>query len=229
VSPLQTLFLSHPGPDDSVTIILQDVGHEDVGRVLEFVYTGAAVVPGHRMDGFVTAAGALGIGPLLDPRRHLEMSSVQPPASHCHPCSPATVVNDPTPLTTTPPQQQHPYCRVRQPPRTTGILTPSPWTQNSRPPCATPRYSAPKTVQPDSLVIPVHPPTANPIQVSYNITCYHFRAFLNTTALKYYNSYCRFRNFTYVSNMLFILHYEIFMDPRLKKFKHKTPRYYKYL
>ncbi|XP_027853180.2 zinc finger protein 250-like isoform X1 [Aphis gossypii] len=165
-SYLQTLFLGHPGPDDSVTIILQDVGHEDVGRVLEFVYTGAAVVPGHKMDGFVTAAGALGIGPLLDPRRHLEMSSVQPQAPHCHPCSPSTYMNDPTPLTTTPSQQQHPYCRVRQPPRTTGILTPSPWAQNSRPPCATPRYSAPKTVQPDSLVIPVHPPTANTIQVT---------------------------------------------------------------
>jgi len=178
--PLQTLFLSHPGPEDSVTIILQDVGHEDVSRVLEFVYTGAAVVPGHKMDGFVTAAGTLGIGPLLDPRRHLEMSTVQPQAPR-HPCSPPTVVCDPTPLTTTPSQQQHPYCRVRQPPRTTGILTPSPWTQNSRPPCATPRYSAPKTVQPDPIAIPVQQLTATSIQVSHNYVC-NFRTFHNAAA-----------------------------------------------
>lgn len=168
-TPLQTLFLSHPGPDDSVTIILQDVGHEDMSRVLEFVYTGSAVVPGHNMDGFVTAAGVLGIGPLLDPRRHLEMSKVQSQAP-CYPCSPPTVMYDPTPLTTTPPQQQqqqqHPNCRVRQPPRTTGILTPSPWAQNCRPPCATPRYSAPKTVQHDLPAIPVHPPTTTAVQVS---------------------------------------------------------------
>lgn len=142
------MFLGHPGPDDNVTIILQDIGHEDVSRVLEFVYTGAAVVPGHRMDGFVTAAGALGIGPLLDPRRHLEMSTVPPPPqphppslSRLHPCPAADTVYespsrpDPSPL---PP-------RIRQPPRTTGILTPSPWAQNSRPPCAAPKYSVPRT------------------------------------------------------------------------------------
>lgn len=125
------MFLGHPGPDDSVTIILQDIGREDVQRVLEFAYTGAAVVPGHGMDGFVTAAGALGIGPLLDPRRHLEMSAVRPPPSHRY--RPYHGPHCPTPA----------YGRTpRPPPRTTGILTPSPWAQNSRPPCAAPKHSA---------------------------------------------------------------------------------------
>lgn len=133
------MFLGHPGPADSVTIILQDIGHEDVARVLEFVYTGAAVVPGHRMDGFVAAAGALGIGPLLDPRRHLEMSKVRPP--HPHPCPPVANVYEPPP----PQLAQMSPSRIRQLPRTTGILTPSPWAQNCRPPCAAPKYSAPRT------------------------------------------------------------------------------------
>lgn len=137
------MFLGHPGQDESVTIILQDIDHEDVECVLEFVYTGAAVVPGHRMDGFVTAAGALGIGPLLDPRRHLAVSAVAPP-----PPTPAPTVDhrvlavsyehQPRPPAATRPRQ------IRHP-RTTGILTPSPWTQNSRPPCAAPKYSAPRT------------------------------------------------------------------------------------
>lgn len=156
------MFLGHPGPDDDVTVILQDIGHEDVSRVLEFVYTGAAVVPGHRMDGFVTAAGALGIGPLLDPRRHLEMSMVVPPPHPApssrpqhHPC-PADAVHEspyrrpaPPPLPT----------RIRQPPRTTGILTPSPWAQNSRPPCAAPRYFVPRTAA-TFAAHPDHPVTA---------------------------------------------------------------------
>lgn len=149
---MQTMFLGHPGPDDSVTIILQDIEREDVERVLEFVYTGAAVVPGHRMDGFVTAAGALGIGPLLDPRRHLEMSTVRP--AHPHPCSPATNVYESLPAqrTRTSPGPQPPS-RIRQPPRTTGILTPSPWAQNSRPPCAAPKYSAPRTTVQEPVVV----------------------------------------------------------------------------
>lgn len=130
----QTVFLGHPGPDDSVTIILQDIDHEDVECVLEFVYTGAAVVPGHRMDGFVTAAGALGIGPLLDPRRHLAVSASGPP---------------PVPVSQMggQPAFQHPrpWPKPTRHPRTTGILTPSPWAQNSRPPCAAPKHSTPRT------------------------------------------------------------------------------------
>jgi len=152
---LQNIFLGHPGTGDHVTVILQDIVHEDVERVLEFVYTGAAVVPGHRMDGFVTAAGALGIGPLLDPRRHLEMSTVR-----THPCYPApaaaAAVYEPSRTAV----HQRPSCRAhRQPPRTTGILTPSPWAQNSRPPCAAPKYSAPRTVQ-DSAPMAAAEPTS---------------------------------------------------------------------
>uniref|UniRef100_A0A2S2QTS0 Protein tramtrack, alpha isoform n=1 Tax=Sipha flava TaxID=143950 RepID=A0A2S2QTS0_9HEMI len=135
---LQTLFLGHPrGADDSITIILQGVGHEDVERVLQFVYTGAAVVPGHSMDGFMTTAGALGIGPLLDPRRHMDTFTTRPPpppppSRYHRPCTP-------------PPAYDPPPSRIRQLPRTTGILTPSPWAQNSRPPCAAPKYPALRT------------------------------------------------------------------------------------
>ncbi|VVC39333.1 Hypothetical protein CINCED_3A019724 [Cinara cedri] len=148
-SYLQNMFLGHPGPDDSVTIILQDIGREDVERVLEFVYTGAAVVPGHAMDGFVTAAGALGIGPLLDPRGHLEMSAVhQPPPP---PPQPSHGRHRPYHYRGRPAVVEHAkhatgpaYQRTsRLSPRTTGILTPSPWAQNSRPPCAAPKHSAP--------------------------------------------------------------------------------------
>lgn len=156
------MFLGLPGPGDSVTIILQDIGHEDVERVLEFVYTGAAMVPGHKMDGFVTAAGALGIGPLLDPRRHLEMSTVQP----AHPCTPDANVYERhvVPLPTA-------NSRPRQLPRTTGILTPSPWAQNSRPPCAAPKYSAhrPATLDHAPVTTPVTAvptSTANAVEVS---------------------------------------------------------------
>lgn len=169
------MFLGHPGSDDSVTIILQDIGREDVERVLEFVYTGAAVVPGHGVDGFVTAAGVLGIGPLLDPRRHLEMSAVRPPSHRHQPYHRRGA--DAVGHIKHPPAPEY-HRTPRLPPRTTGILTPSPWAQNSRPPCAAPKHSIPHCrtaadprVESTVLVTPVvvlasATPTLSPMQTA---------------------------------------------------------------
>jgi len=172
---LQNIFLGHPGADDCVTIILQDVAHEDAKRVLEFVYTGAAVVPGRRMDGFVTAAGALGIGPLLDPRRHLEIMSTTARPHRCSPAAAATATTTATDVYEPPRTAVHQPSRVRQPPRITGILTPSPWAQNSRPPCAAPKYSAPRTAAPDPVAVATVVPASitTVVKVSASSGRYH--------------------------------------------------------
>ncbi|XP_050442688.1 zinc finger protein interacting with ribonucleoprotein K-like [Adelges cooleyi] len=152
-SYLQSIFLNHSASDE-VTLILQDIFHQDVKHLLQFVYTGTAVVPEHLMDGFVAAASALGIGPLLDPRRQgssvpITVEPQQHPSSYvqCEQCDRNDISS---------PQNHHQpkLFRPSKRPRTTGILTPSPWVQNSRPPCAAPKYIH---RPPDLLSIP--PPT----------------------------------------------------------------------
>ncbi|XP_049939120.1 protein tramtrack, beta isoform-like [Schistocerca serialis cubense] len=57
---LQRVLLEHPcGAGESVTVILHDVSHEDMRRLLDLIYTGSTEVPGHDLSRFLCTAEAL--------------------------------------------------------------------------------------------------------------------------------------------------------------------------
>ncbi|XP_049837909.1 protein tramtrack, beta isoform-like [Schistocerca gregaria] len=57
---LQRMLLEHPcGAGESVTVILHDVSHEDMRRLLDLIYTGSTEVPGHHLSRFLCTAKAL--------------------------------------------------------------------------------------------------------------------------------------------------------------------------
>ncbi|XP_049792317.1 bromodomain-containing protein 4-like [Schistocerca nitens] len=56
------VLLEHPcGVGESVTVILQDVSHEDMRRLLDLMYTGSTEVPGYDLPRFLCVAQALDV------------------------------------------------------------------------------------------------------------------------------------------------------------------------
>ncbi|XP_049836745.1 broad-complex core protein isoforms 1/2/3/4/5-like [Schistocerca gregaria] len=59
---LQRMLLEHPcGIGEPVTVILQDVNHEDMRRLLDLMYTGSTEVPGYDLPRFLCVAQALDV------------------------------------------------------------------------------------------------------------------------------------------------------------------------
>ncbi|XP_049939012.1 proline-rich protein 36-like [Schistocerca serialis cubense] len=88
---LQRILLEHPcGAGESVTVILHDVSHEDMRRLLDLMYTGSTEVPGHDLSRFLCTAKALDVSLLRSAA--LQICEVA--------TSPAEPDRQPTPATT---------------------------------------------------------------------------------------------------------------------------------
>ncbi|XP_047122015.1 protein tramtrack, beta isoform-like [Schistocerca piceifrons] len=88
---LQRILLEHPcGAGESVTVILHDVSHEDMRRLLDLMYTGSTEVPGHDLSRFLCTAKALDVSLLRS--ASLQICEVA--------TSPAEPDREPTPATT---------------------------------------------------------------------------------------------------------------------------------
>ncbi|XP_049766094.1 protein bric-a-brac 1-like [Schistocerca cancellata] len=93
----QRVLLEHPcGVGESVTVILHDVSHEDMRRLLDLVYTGSTEVPGHDLSRFLCTAKALDLRLLGSAALRVCEVAASPTAGTYRERPPTTTPSDPS-------------------------------------------------------------------------------------------------------------------------------------
>ncbi|XP_047122156.1 zinc finger protein 768-like [Schistocerca piceifrons] len=166
---LQRVLLDHPlGLGESVTVILHDVLHEDMRRLLELMYSGVAEVPAGELPRFLRTAQALQVSVMQSAELRVCGAPAADPATNAPPegLPPQPDAPAPTQLPSSPTQRPRSPLRAMSPPGSDAALCPQP---NALPRPPAPPYSVTAAEAPTLHAVtqrherqpwPLFPPTA---------------------------------------------------------------------